>query len=78
VKKQKPHPLYEGSPGQVWAMDTPHGCWAVVLCVGERRQAVGNFPCVMLACSRIGWSSAKPGSTLNVALGGARAWKRVL
>lgn len=66
--------------GSIWAMDTAHGCWAVVLCVGDRRAAVGNYPCLMLACSTLGWSSPKsrPGSIINVALGGALAWKRVV
>ncbi len=78
MKKQRPHPLYEGTPGTVWAMDTSHGCWAYVLRVGERKPAVGNFPCVMLACSNIGGSTTKPGTIINVALGSARAWKRIL
>jgi len=80
MKKIRPHPLYEGSPGQVWMMGTRYGCWAIVLCVGERRAKEGNFPCVMLGCSELGWANAseRPGTVVNLALGSARAWRRFL
>jgi hypothetical protein len=79
-KRPKPHPLYEGSLGQVWWMDQGNGFWAVVLCVGERRAGIGNFPCVMLACSELGWSNARdrPGTIVNISLGSAKAWKRLM
>lgn len=79
-RRPKPHPLFRGSPGQIWAMDQENECWAVVLCVGEIREGIGNFPCLMLACSELGWSNAcdRPGTIINVALGSARAWKRVV
>ncbi len=61
-------------------MDQGNGCWAVVLCVGERRAGVGNFPCIMLSCSELGWSNAcdRPGTIVNIALGSAKAWKRLM
>jgi hypothetical protein len=77
-RRPKPHPLHQGAPGQVWWMDQGNGCWAVVLCVGERYKGTNSCPCVMLACSELGWSNADSGTIVNVALGSARAWKRLM